>query len=222
MKCSNCNQENNQGDLFCSSCGNKLIIENNLPENNYTNNQTKEQNFQNNINTNNINQTKPKTNKWLIIGIIIAAVIGLIIFTNNDNSSYNSAFQREDDKTKFENYLTHMGFTKTTNNKYTLYSNGYTYVIDFSEDLFSQKGDTSYNVYYYQKDVFGTALVSGSFKTIATYTYNTYDYNCKTEPSTYQSYACSYMQSTITELAKTMKKTFYKFINEAGVSVYNL
>jgi len=96
------------------------------------------------------------------------------------------------------------------------------YEMDFSEDLFSKKVDTSYNVYYYQKDVFGTALVSGSFKTIATYTYNTYDYNCKTEPSTYQSYACSYMQSTITELAKTMKKTFYKFINEAGVSVYNL
>lgn len=240
MKCSNCNQDNNQGDLFCSYCGSQLIPNSNIDNNqntnldnnqntniieNYSNNnQVIEPNIPNNINYNNVVQPKKNKNKWIIIGVVIAAILGLFIISSNGNEdeSYSSGFQREDDKTKFINYLTDMGFTKVTSNKYSLYNKGYTYIIDFSEDLFSQQGDTAYNVYYYKKDVFGTALVSSSFKTIATYTFNTYDYNCKTEPSTYQSYACSYMKSTITELAITMKNTFYKFINGAGVSIYNL
>jgi hypothetical protein len=236
MKCSNCNHQNNPGDLFCSSCGNKLSQENNMNINYSNNTQTIETNEQNNPNYNNTNynntnynntvQTKPKKNKWVIAGIIIAVVLGLFVIGSNGNEngdgSYNSSFQREDDKTKFTNYLTSMGFTKITSNKYSLYSKGYTYVIDFSQELFSQQGDNSYNVYYYRKDIFGTTLSSDSFKIIATYTFNTYDYNCKTDPSTYQSYACSYMKSTITELAITMKNTFYKFINGAGVSIYNL
>ncbi len=210
MKCSNCNQENNADALFCTSCGAGL---------NGNGNPTPTSTM------NNSNTNKPKKNKWLIIGLIAAFVVGIILIgggnDNSDDTVYNSGYSTNDKET-FGNFLVAAGFTRKSSTIYTYYNDGYLYTFDFNEDVFSQESDTMYNAYYYKKDIFGTAMVSDSLEIIATYNFSTYSYNCEATPASYQSYACSYMQSTITELAITIKSTFYTFINQAGVSIYNL
>lgn len=210
MKCSNCNQENNADALFCTSCGASL------------------NNNSNQVNTTNNNQNKPKKNKWLIIGLVTVFIIGIILIGGGSDSDddydtgYSSGGYSSNDKEKFGSFLVQSGFTKKSSSEYTYYHEGYLYTFDFSEDVFSQESDDMYNAYYYKKDIFGTAMVSDSLELVATYTFSTYSYNCEATPASYQSYACSYMKSTITELAATIKSTFYSFINSAGVSVNNL
>lgn len=244
MKCLNCNHENKPDALFCESCGTKLTsdkneepvnvnneettneqtIPNNMENNNNNNNYNTNYNgYNNNINQNyipnNQNQPQKKKNIWMIIGIVAAVIVGLIIIgSSSGGSSYTI-----DDKTKLQNYLTTIGFTEEDSTTYTYYKDGYTYTFDFSKSLFSQeKGYSMYNAYYYKKDIFGAAIATDSLKVIATYSFSTYDYACETEPTTYQTYTCNYMKSTITNLAETSKKTFYTIINGAEVSVNNL
>ena len=208
MKCSNCNQENNADALFCTSCGASL------------------NNNSNQVNTTINNQNKPKKNKWLIIGLITVFIIGVILIgggsDSDDDTGYSSGGYSSNDKDKFGSFLVQSGFTKKSSSEYTYYHEGYLYTFDFNEDIFSQESDTMYNAYYYKKDIFGTAMVSDSLEIVATYNFSTYSYNCEATPASYQSYTCSYMKSTITELATTIKSTFYSFINSAGVSVNNL
>ena len=215
---------------------NEQIISNNMESNdnnhnnnynninNNDNNNTNNYNgYNNNINQNyipnNQNQSQKKKNIWLIIGIVAAVIIGLIVIgSSSGGSSYIV-----NDKTKLQNYLTTIGFTEEDSTTYTYYKDGYTYTFDFYKSLFSQeKGDSMYNAYYYKKDIFGAAIATDSLKVVATYDLSTYDYACETEPTTYQTYTCNYMKSTITNLAETSKKTFYTIINGAEVSVNNL
>jgi hypothetical protein len=228
MKCSNCGTENNEGTKFCTNCGNKLTEETNTPEE-VTEVMNEEKEEVNNTVpvsqvVNNDNNPKKK-NKWLTIGLPIAiVVIALIaIFGNGSGSSYSGGYGTTDAKTKFGNYLVNNGFTRNSSTNYTLYtSDGYLTTIDFSKGLMSMENSTIYSAYYYKEDVFGVAAVSSGTKIVVEYDYSTYNYTCTTSPSTYQSYACSYVKSSFVNLANTAKKTFNSLASAAGVSTWDL
>ena len=226
MKCSNCNQENKPGSAFCSSCGSKLNTNEDEEKNSTENVETTENIVTNPIN-NNQNQPKKK-NIWLIIGIIAAVLIILIAVGSggSDTSispSYGSGSQTTSDKTKLENYLTDIGWRKQSSSKYTYYKDGYTYTMDFDKDIYSQSGDSLYSAYYYKEDIFATVVESDGLELVAGYSFNTYSYTCETTPSSYQSYACSYMKTSVLDLGESIRNSFYVFIRNAGVSsVHNL
>ena len=212
MKCSNCGTENNSDALFCVSCGNKLNSEktlqnNTVNENNTQNGLNNENNVQTSYSNDNIqtitmtnstSNNKPKS-KWLTIGLPVAILLIVIIAIgsfggNSSDTSYNSGYQTESGQKRFGNYLVSIGFTKNSSTNYTFYSEGYLYTFDFEDALFSQENDVMYDAYFYEKDMFGIAMVSDGIKLIATYDYSSYNYSCEVEPVSYQSYVCSYMK----------------------------
>lgn len=241
MKCSNCGENNKTDANFCISCGNKITKEEN---NNVTSeqsktkitteeNKTNENNVQtttneNTTNVQNTNNTK-KDNKWLKIGLPVVIVIIIIcaVFGSNSNENtysgdYDSSYNKVDARTQFGNYLVNFGFTRNSSTNYTMYKDGYLYTIDFNDAIMSLENSTMYTVYYYKNNISGVASISDNLKIISTYNLNTYEYQCETEPSTYQSYSCSYVKSSFIELAEASKKAFDAMANSAGISVSDL
>lgn len=216
MKCLKCNTKNNEDAKFCVNCGNEL--ESDKTEDVSSTDETKV--IPNNYETN--NTVKQDDKKWLKIGLPIAIVI-IILIAIFGKGNGGGGFVASDARTKFGDYLVSNGFTRNSSTNYTKYtSNGYLTTIDFNKAVMSLENSSTYSAYYYKSDEFGVAATSGDIKIVVEYDYSTYNYSCTTTPSTYQSYACSYVKSSFVELANTAKKTFNSLTNAAGVSSWDL
>lgn len=234
MECKNCGTINEIGANFCASCGGTIKNEEVVANGNYMQNTNNQMAWSNNTpnvvnNTNmgpnvvsNVNTGTKKNNNWFKIGAIVVVVVLIVIYLFGSDSSISSV--NNSARSKFGEYLSNNGFTENSSTNYTMYNDGFLITIDFDEELMSMESsdNTMYSAYYYKDDIAGVASENGSLKIVTTYNLITYDYQCEVEPSTYESYSCSYVKSTFIELATTMKKTFNILASNAGVSPSDL